>query len=134
MMKEKLLIVDDNGDLRKMLRIALGYGMYQMFEAEDAVSALRIAEQEQPDVILLDVMMPGEMDGFKACEVIKSTPKLKDAFVIMLTALDGAADRQEGARVKADYYMTKPFSPLLLIDAIEARHRNGGGMATGVTS
>lgn len=134
MMKEKLLIVDDNGDLRKMLRIALGYGKYQMFEAADAVSALRIAEQEHPDVILLDVMMPGEMDGFRACEIIKSTPGLKDIFVIMLTALDGPVDREEGARVKADYYMAKPFSPLLLIDVIEARNQNVGGMAMGARS
>ncbi len=122
-MKEKILIVDDNNELRKMLRIALGYGKYQMLEAEDGASALQMAKERQPDVILLDVMMPGELDGFQVCEKIKNDPALKHAFIVMLTALGGPVDRDEGKRVRADYYMTKPFSPLHLIEVIETRQQ-----------
>lgn len=122
-MKEKLLIVDDQGDLRKMLRIALGYGKYQMFEAQDGTTALRLAREKRPDVMVLDVMMPGELDGFQVCETIKNDPDLRHIFVVLLTALGSDADRKEGERVKADYYMVKPFSPLNLIEVIETRQQ-----------
>lgn len=123
MMNEKLLIVDDNGDLRRMLRISLGYGKYKMYEAATGAEAMQIAREQHPDVMLLDVMMPGELDGFQVCEMIKNDPDLKDIFVIILTALSSVADRTEGNRVKADFYMPKPFSPLQLIETIETRHK-----------
>lgn len=124
MMNEKLLIADDNGDLRRLLRISLGYGKYRMYEAGTGVEALQIAREQRPDVILLDVMMPGELDGFQVCEQIKNDPILKGTFVIILTALTGVGDRTEGNRVKADFYMQKPFSPLQLIEVIETRHNS----------
>lgn len=123
MMNEKLLIVDDNGDLRRMLRISLGYGKYKMYEAATGAEAMQIAREQHPDVMLLDVMMPGELDGFQVCEMIKNDPDLKDIFVIILTALSSVGDRTEGNRVKADFYMPKPFSPLQLIETIETRHK-----------
>lgn len=123
MLNEKLLIVDDNGDLRRMLRISLGYGKYKMYEAATGTEAMQIAREEHPNVMLLDVMMPGELDGFQVCEMIKNDPDLKDIFVIILTALSNVSDRSEGNRVKADYYMPKPFSPLRLIEVIETRHK-----------
>lgn len=123
MMNEKLLIVDDNSDLRRMLRISLGYGKYKMYEAATGAEAMQIAREQHPDVMLLDVMMPGELDGFQVCEMIKNDPDLKDIFVIILTALSSVGDRTEGNRVKADFYMPKPFSPLQLIETIETRHK-----------
>ncbi len=123
MMNEKLLIVDDNGDLRRMLRISLGYGKYKMYEAGTGIEAIQIAREEHPDVMLLDVMMPGELDGFQVCEMIKNDADLKDIFVVILTALSSVDDRTEGYRVKADFYMPKPFSPLQLIEVIETRHK-----------
>ncbi len=83
-MNEKLLIVDDNGDLRRMLRISLGYGKYKMYEAATGAEAMQIAREQHPNVMLLDVMMPGELDGFQVCEMIKNHPDLKDIFVIIL--------------------------------------------------
>lgn len=123
MMNEKLLIVDDNGDLRRLLRISLGYGKYKMYEAATGAEAMQIAREQHPNVMLLDVMMPGELDGFQVCEMIKNDPDLKDIFVIILTALSSVGDRSEGNRVKADFYMPKPFSPLQLIEVIETRHK-----------
>lgn len=128
----KLLIVDDNQDLRKMLRIALAPGGYQLFEAADGASAIQLANAQRPDVVLLDVTMPGALDGFRVCELIKSRPELEHALVIMLTALDGPAARNKGKRVKADHYLTKPFSLLHLLDVIASRPASGAGAAGGV--
>jgi DNA-binding response OmpR family regulator len=86
MLKEKLLIVDDQEDLRKMLRLALGYGKYSLLEASDGEAALALARAEKPDVVLLDVMMPGKLDGIAVCRAIKADPELAGCFVLMLTA------------------------------------------------
>lgn len=120
---QKLLIVDDQDDLRKMLRIALGYGKYQLLDAADGASALALARAEKPDVILLDVMMPGELDGFDVCRAIKSDPDLAHAFIVMLTARGQASDYAAGDEAGADAYMVKPFSPTKLIEVIEMRTR-----------
>jgi len=123
MTMQKLLIVDDQEDLRKMLRIALGYGKYQLFEATDGESALALARAEKPDVILLDVMMPGSLDGIAVCQAIKTDPELAHCFVIMLTARGQAADYVDGNDAGADAYMVKPFSPARLIEVVEMREK-----------
>lgn len=115
---EKMLIVDDNGDLRKILRITFGYGKYKVFEADNGEQALEIAARELPEIILLDIMMPG-IDGVEVCRRIKSNPDLHSSFVIMLTALGQQKDRESALGAGADFYMTKPFSPNELIMVIE---------------
>jgi two-component system, OmpR family, phosphate regulon response regulator PhoB len=125
MLTEKLLIVDDQGDLRHMLRIALGYGKYKMFEAATGAEAVQIAQREVPDVIVLDVMMPGDMDGFAACRAIKDDPAIKNCFVVLLTALDQATHIESGRTAGADAYMIKPFSPTQLVEIIETRGSAG---------
>jgi DNA-binding response OmpR family regulator len=124
-MHQKLLIVDDQPELRKMLRLALGYGKYQLLEAGDGVTALAIARAEKPDVVLLDVMMPGELDGFAVCQAIKSDPELRETFIIMLTARGQATDYASGDAAGADAYMIKPFSPTKLIEVVEMREKLG---------
>ncbi|MCF8151679.1 MAG: response regulator [Burkholderiaceae bacterium] len=123
MLKEKLLIVDDQDDLRKMLRLALGYGKYKLFEAADGETALAIARAEKPDVILLDVMMPGKLDGIAVCRAIKADPELAGCFVLMLTARGQASDYASGDAAGADAYMVKPFSPTKLVEVVEMRTR-----------
>lgn len=115
---EKLLIVDDNLDLRKVLRISLGYGKYQLLEAEDGSKALEIIRRETPEIIILDIMMPG-INGFDVCRSIKSDPSSAGAFVIMLTALGEQENLQKAQEAGADFYITKPFSPSELIEVIE---------------
>jgi CheY-like chemotaxis protein len=131
MMREKLLIADDVGELRKLLRLTLGYGIYQIFEARNGVEALALARELKPDVIVLDVMMPGELDGFQVCAAIKGGPQLRSIFVVILTARDQPADREEGARVGADAYVVKPFSPGKLIEIIESRRYAKGEPGAG---
>lgn len=123
MMNQKLLIVDDQDDLRRMLRIALGYGKYVMFEAENGADALTIVERESPDVILLDVMMPGEFDGFEVCRRIRTFAAANQycPYVALLTARQQAADVEAGRVAGADVYIVKPYSPMRLVEIIESR-------------
>lgn len=121
MLKQKLLIVDDQPELRKMLRLALGYGKYQMYEAADGETALAIARAEKPDAILLDVMMPGPLDGFAVCRALKEDPATAGCFVMLLTARGQTADFAAGDAAGADAYMVKPFSPTRLVEVVEMR-------------
>jgi DNA-binding response OmpR family regulator len=121
MLKEKLLIVDDQEDLRKMLRLALGYGKYSLLEASDGEAALALARAEKPDVVLLDVMMPGKLDGIAVCRAIKADPELAGCFVLMLTARGHTDDYAAGNEAGADAYVVKPFSPTKLVEVVEMR-------------
>jgi CheY-like chemotaxis protein len=115
---KKILIVDDQADIRRLLKITLGSN-FKVMEAEDGVSGLKIIEQSKPDLVVMDVMMPGEMDGLKVLELIKSTPDLAGIKVVMLTARGQAADYNDGMKRGADAYFIKPFSPLQLVSLIQ---------------
>ncbi|TRZ69185.1 MAG: response regulator [Rhodocyclaceae bacterium] len=129
-MNQKLLIVDDQNDLRRMLRIALGYGKYVMFEAENGAAALDIVEREHPDVILLDVMMPGGMDGFEVCRRIRQLAVTHNfsPYVAMLTAREQPADIAAGSSAGANIYIIKPYSPMQLVEIIESRNNASATM------
>jgi CheY-like chemotaxis protein len=118
-MKGNLLIVDDQADIRKLIRMTLEFEGYTLIEAQDGAEALRLANSSKPALMLLDVMMPGELDGFQVCEQIKKDPALADTRIVMLTARGQQSDLERGRKAGADAYLTKPFSPLELIDTIE---------------
>lgn len=115
---KKVLLVDDHSDIRRLVRITLGNG-YEVFEAEDGLSALNIVYQIQPDLVVLDVMMPGEINGLNVLDKIKGDEKLKHVKVIMVTARGQANDYEEGIKRGADAYFIKPFSPLQLVNQIK---------------
>lgn len=117
---KKILIVDDHADIRKLIRMTLEFEDYEVREAADAESAVRQAEASTPDLVLLDVMMPGAFDGLEACRRLKANPALAGAYVILLSACGQARDREAGLLAGADAYLVKPFSPLQLIDTIAA--------------
>jgi DNA-binding response OmpR family regulator len=117
-MNKKILIVDDHSDIRQLIRITLGKS-FEILEAEDGMTALAITRSQHPHVVVLDVMMPGELDGFQVLETIKSDPVLKDVRVIMVTARGQARDYELGMARGADGYFIKPFSPLQLTAAIK---------------
>jgi CheY-like chemotaxis protein len=116
------MIVDDDPLIRDVVRAVLEDGSYELEEAASGEEALRLAERRPPDVVLLDVMMPG-MDGFEVAERIKGDPKLKAALVVMLTAKDAPEDRRRGMKSGADMYFTKPFSPLELLTTLNGALR-----------
>ena len=117
---DKLLIVDDQSDIRKLMRITLGK-RYDLLEAEDAASAWQLIRHEHPRGVILDVMMPGEMDGYQLCAKIRQDPSLRNTYVALVTARGQAADIEYGKAVGADDYFVKPYSPLELLRAIERR-------------
>lgn len=112
-----VLVVDDQVDIRRMIMIALS-GDFNLLEAEDGVTALQMVRQHRPDVVLLDVMMPGEMDGLQVLQAIRSDPEVKATRVIMVSAKGQVSDSELGMQLGANAYFVKPFSPLQLFDAI----------------
>lgn len=113
-----LLIVEDQPDLRKLLRVTMSLEDLEIHEAEDGHAALKLAAALQPDVMLLDVMMPGGLDGLQVCQRIKADPVLKKIRIVMLTARAQSADVEAAYAAGADGYLSKPFSPLELIDKV----------------
>lgn len=102
-----ILIVDDDPTARETLVAMLEGEKYDLKLAKDGIQALQMLEQLQPDLILLDIMMPG-MDGFEVCHRIRSTPQLAEVPIIMLTALDDRASLLKGIEAGADDFLTKP--------------------------
>lgn len=114
----KILIVDDHVDIRRLVRMTLEFESYEIFEAEDGATALLLAEAVRPDLVLLDVMMPGDLDGLAVCAQIKADADLAGVRVVMLTARAQATDRDAALAAGADAFLAKPFSPLELIETI----------------
>ena len=107
-MPKRILIVDDEPDLLEMVQINLEMEGYECLVAYDGFRALDRARKEQPDLIILDVMLPG-LNGYKVCRLLKFDEKYKRIPIIMLTAEAQQADRLMGEATGANYYMTKPF-------------------------
>ncbi|HEX6036440.1 response regulator transcription factor [Longimicrobium sp.] len=105
--KATILVVDDNSDNVEILRAFLESRGFAIAEARDGRTALARMEEIKPDLVLLDVMMPG-MDGWEVCRVIKQHPQLGDTKVVMVTAKGGFEDKFEGLRSGADDYVVKP--------------------------
>ena len=118
-MRNRILIVEDQPDIRKLIRMTLEFGDYELHEAENGDDGWRKAQAFRPHVMLLDVMMPGSMDGLQVCAKIKSDPALRDIRIIMLTARGQKTDIEAGMAAGADAYLIKPFSPLELMDRVE---------------
>ncbi|MEM6841315.1 MAG: two-component regulator propeller domain-containing protein [Bacteroidota bacterium] len=104
----QLLVVDDHADIRAFVRQAF-IEEYQVLEAENGVEGLRVAEEDQPDIIIADVMMP-EMDGIEMCRRLKTNSDTSHIPIIMLTAKDTEASQLEGLKTRAEQYLTKPFN------------------------
>ncbi|MGH2785768.1 MAG: response regulator transcription factor [Actinomycetota bacterium] len=111
------MIVDDDPLIRGVVRAVLEDQDYVLEEAASGEEALALAERHAPDLVLLDVMMPG-MNGFEVAARFKSDPHLKAAVIVMLTAKDAPEDRIRGMNAGADVYFTKPFSPLELLTTV----------------
>ena len=115
----KILIADDEPSLRLLVRATLSANKsFELLEAFDGNEALNKAQKDLPDLILLDVMMPG-LSGFEVCERLKNDPKTKNIVIIMLTAKGQQSDRDWAISVGTDYFLTKPFSPIELFNLIE---------------
>ena len=123
-MKETILIVEDEKDIVKMLDYNLKKEGYKILVAHDGEDALDEANAKRPDLILLDLMLPG-VDGLEVCKQLKLERKTASIPVIMLTAKAQESDKVVGLELGADDYVTKPFSPRELIARIKAVLRRG---------
>ena len=115
---KKILLVDDHADIRRLIRITLGKS-FDILEAEDGDGALEIVRQQRPDLVVLDIMMPGNLDGLQVLDSIRADPQLAGTRVIMVSARGQARDYDEGMQRGATAYFVKPFSPLQLANAIK---------------
>ena len=126
MAKPKILIIEDEKDIVELMRYNLEREGYQCLTKHNAEEALNAIHQEPPDLILLDLMLPG-MDGLEACRLIRQDPKSRQIPIIMLTAKSEESDVVVGLQLGADDYVTKPFSPKVLIARIKAVFRRLSG-------
>jgi two-component system phosphate regulon response regulator PhoB len=117
--KARILCVEDDLNLQKSLSFILWKEGYEVFCAASGEEALDLARREKPDLILLDLMLPG-IDGYKVCSVLKKDPATSDILVIMVTAKKRMEEIVLGLKDYADDYVTKPFEPQILLARIQA--------------
>lgn len=119
MSKEKILVVDDEQDLVKLIRYHLEKDGYKVISAYNGEDALFLARKERPELVILDLMLPG-IDGLEVCKRLKADQELANTAIVMLTAKGEEADITMGLKLGADDYMTKPFSPKELVARVQA--------------
>jgi two-component system alkaline phosphatase synthesis response regulator PhoP len=119
MSKEKILIVDDEPHILELVRFNLEAGGFKVIEAPDGQKAIELAQTENPDLILLDLMLPGT-DGLEVCRILRQQKATREIPIIMLTAKSEEIDKVLGLEIGADDYITKPFSPRELTARVKA--------------
>jgi DNA-binding response OmpR family regulator len=116
----QILVVEDNIDAANLLRRALKFNGHRVCIATDGNSAIEALMREKPEVVLLDIGLPG-IDGFEVARRIRSTPSLRDILIIATTALDSAMDRRRSDYVGIDFYLIKPVNLEVVEDLIHTR-------------
>ena len=111
---KKILLVDDKEEVRLLVKTTLEDSEYEFHSASNGKEAIKKTLSIKPDLIFLDIMMPG-IDGFEVCRQIKSNAETKKIPIVMLTAKGQKMDMQKGKKCGAEAYFTKPFSPLALL-------------------
>ena len=115
----RILIIEDQSDIRRLIRWALEFEQHTIQEAMNGETGLGLIRMWRPDLVLLDVMMPGAIDGLEVCRRVRADPDLSATPVVLLSARAQASDRQAGLDAGADAYIVKPFSPMELTEAVE---------------
>jgi DNA-binding response OmpR family regulator len=118
----KVLVADDDADLRELIAFTLAQASYLVIKANDGPSAVRLFTEESPDLVVLDINMPG-LSGFQVCEAIRARSRVP---VMMLTVRGEEEDLVRALGLGADDYLTKPFSPRTLVARIRALLRRAG--------
>ena len=120
-MKQRILIAEDEADIRNILKLYLESEGFEVVQAQDGDQALRMAQQEMPDLILLDVMMPN-MDGFAVTQALRQYSQVP---ILILSARSQDADKILGLNLGADDYIAKPFNALEVVARVKAHLRRG---------
>jgi DNA-binding response OmpR family regulator len=119
MEKKRVLIIDDELDFVKMLQARLQVEGYEVLSAEDGPKGIQVARKERPDVVILDIMLPG-MDGHMVCDMLKKSTLTWSIPIIYLTAKTSQADEFLAMEKGAKYYLTKPYNPAMLLEMVKS--------------
>ena len=117
--QRKILLADDDAGLRRLVEATLAGDEYRIVQAGSGEEVITVARREQPDLVLLDIDMPGGLNGLEVCQRLKSDPATSSIAVIMLTAALDEQQRRKALAQGAVDYITKPFSPLALLTRID---------------
>ncbi|NQT30465.1 MAG: response regulator [Candidatus Saganbacteria bacterium] len=120
---KKILLVDDEPELVEMVKMRLSSHGYEVVTAVDGAEALKKAKSINPDLIILDLMLP-KMDGYQVCRILKFDDKYKRIPIILFTARAMDSDKVMGMEVGADAYLNKPFEPRVFMETIEKLLQN----------
>mgnify|MGYP001454403633 FL=1 len=115
----KILIAEDERDIRDLVAFTLRFAGYEVVAAVNGEEAVALAPKENPDLILMDVRMP-RMTGYEACRILKANPEMKDIPVVFLSAKGQESEIQTGLGVGAEEYLLKPFAPDQLTERVRA--------------
>jgi phosphate regulon transcriptional regulator PhoB len=116
---QKILVVEDEPDIRKLVQYNLTQERFSVLEAEDGEQALRLLQREKPNLVILDLMLPG-LSGMELCKLLRQRSETAKLPILMLTAKAGEADRIVGLEMGADDYLAKPFSPREMVARVRA--------------
>ncbi|MBL7163443.1 MAG: response regulator [Anaerolineales bacterium] len=116
---KKILIVEDEPDILDVIKLTLDIGNYQLSTAANGDLALEMARQEMPDMILLDIMLPGKIDGLEVCRQLKGDEATKGIYIMIVTAKGMQGDKEVGFAAGCDQYIVKPFKIMRLMREIE---------------
>lgn len=122
----KILVVEDEPDIRKLVHYNLAQERYKVLEAEDGEQALRVVQRDKPNLVILDLMLPG-LSGMEVCKLLRERPDTAGLPILMLTAKAAESDRVVGLELGADDYLAKPFSPRELVARVRAILRRANG-------
>lgn len=117
MKKIKVMVVDDSSTIRKSAEIFLSRAGFDVVSIEDGFEALSRVDDEDPDVIFIDVIMP-KIDGLQACQIIKRNKKYKNTPIIFLSSKDSEFDKARGLMMGATSYLTKPFTKEAIVEMV----------------
>ncbi len=122
--KKRILLIEDEEDIAALIKLHAEFNGYKLHVEVDGLNGYRAIEREKPDLVILDVMLPGQ-NGFDVCRKVKNSAELKNTPIVMLTAKDDELDIVLGLELGADDYISKPFSPKVLFSKIKAILRRG---------
>jgi two-component system alkaline phosphatase synthesis response regulator PhoP len=119
---KKILIADDEPDILEILQFNLKGEGYEVITAKNGDEAIELAKKHSPDLVILDIMMPGK-NGIDVCSILRMSPAFKDTIIIFLTALTDEGSEVRGLETGADDYLTKPVSPKVLLSKVSSLFR-----------
>jgi CheY-like chemotaxis protein len=115
----RILVVEDQDSIRRMIEALVQARGYEVVAVASGAKAIDLAAASPPDVVLLDLMLPGQYDGFEVCRRLRRDPSTREVPVVILSALEDDQSRAKAAEAGATAYYTKPFSPIALLKEID---------------